>query len=125
MRTALIEMLVKLAEADERMMLLTADCWSIVELFARVYPQRFVNVGVAEQNMLGIATGLAQVGYVPYVYSIATFSSMRCYEQLTVRRRSGGPVRVLGIGGGYAVRPCGADAPRPGRPCSLRVPSRS
>jgi transketolase len=104
MRTALIEMLVKLAEADERMMLLTADLgWSIVEPFARAYPQRFVNVGVAEQNMLGIATGLAQVGYVPYVYSIATFSSMRCYEQLRngpVLQRL--PVRVLGIGGGYA-----------------------
>ena len=125
MRTALIEMLVKLAEADERMMLLTADLgWSIVEPFARVYPQRFVNVGVAEQNMLGIATGLAQVGYVPYVYSIATFSSMRCYEQLAQRS---GAAAAAGAGPGdwrrLRVRPCGADAPRPGRPRSGACPA--
>ena len=104
MRTALVDMLVKLAADDDRIMLLTADLgWSVVEPFARAYPQRFINVGVAEQNMLGIATGLAQVGYVPYVYSIATFSLMRCYEQLRngpVLHRL--PVRVLGIGGGFA-----------------------
>lgn len=104
MRTALVETLVNLAADDDRIMLLTADLgWSVVEPFARAYPGRFINVGVAEQNMLGIATGLAQVGYVPYVYSIATFNSMRCYEQLRngpVLHRL--PVRVLGIGGGYA-----------------------
>jgi transketolase len=95
---------VELAATDDRVMLLTADLgWSVVEPFALAYPRRFVNVGVAEQNMVGIATGLARVGWVPYVYSIATFSSMRCYEQIRngpVLHRL--PVRVLGIGGGYA-----------------------
>lgn len=104
MRTGFIEALIDLAAADRRVFLLTADLgWSVVESFAQRYPDRFLNVGVAEQNMLGIATGLAQVGYVPFVYSIATFSSMRCYEQI----RNGPilhrlPVRVVGIGGGYA-----------------------
>jgi transketolase len=104
MRTALIETLVELAREDDRIMLLTADLgWNVIEPFQRAYPDRFLNVGVAEQNMLGIATGLAQVGYVPYVYSIATFSSMRCYEQI----RNGpvlhhSPVRIIGIGGGYS-----------------------
>lgn len=104
MRTALIETLCELAADDPRPFLLTADLgWSIIEPFAARFPDRFLNVGVAEQNMVGIATGLAQVGYIPYVYTIATFSSMRCYEQI----RNGPilhrlPVRVVGIGGGYS-----------------------
>jgi transketolase len=104
MRTAFIDTLVELARHDERIMLLTADLgWSILERFAIEFPDRFVNVGVAEQNMLGIATGLAREGVTPFVYSIATFSSMRCYEQF----RDGPvlhqlPVRVVGIGGGFA-----------------------
>jgi transketolase len=104
MRTGFIEALTELAAADDRVFLLTADLgWSVVESFAARFPDRFLNVGVAEQNMLGVATGLAMVGYVPFVYSIATFSSMRCYEQIRngpVLHRL--PVRVVGIGGGYA-----------------------
>jgi transketolase len=104
MRSAFVEVLVELAACDERIMLLTADLgWSVLERFADRFPGRFINVGVAEQNMLGIATGLARAGHVPYVYSIATFSTMRCYEQL----RNGPvlhhlPVRVVGVGGGFA-----------------------
>ncbi len=104
MRTALVETLCALAAEDPRLFLLTADLgWSVVEPFAQRYPDRFLNVGVAEQNMLGVATGLAMLGYVPYVYSIATFAAMRCFEQI----RNGPilhrlPVRIVGIGGGYA-----------------------
>jgi len=104
MRTALIESLLELAAQDDRIFLLTADLgWSVLERFAKAHPDRFLNVGVAEQNMAGVATGLARVGYVPFIYSIATFSSMRCYEQI----RDGAalhqlPVRIVGIGGGYA-----------------------
>src|SRR5262249_60885545 len=73
------------------------------EPFAAAYPTRFLNVGVAEQNMLGLATGLAREGFIPFVYSIATFATMRCCEQF----RDGPvlhqlPVRVVGIGGGFA-----------------------
>jgi transketolase len=104
MRTAFVRTLCELAAADERIMLLTADLgWSVVEPFAVAFPNRFLNVGVAEQNMLGIAAGLALEGKVPFVYSIATFASMRGYEQF----RNGAvlhrlPVRVVGIGGGFA-----------------------
>jgi transketolase len=75
----------------------------VLERFAERFPDRFVNVGVAEQNMLGIATGLAREGLVPFVYSIATFATMRCFEQL----RNGPvlhelPIRVVGVGGGFA-----------------------
>src|SRR5438105_4728945 len=104
MRTAFIQTLLEMARADARIYLLTADLgWSVLERFAEAFPDRFLNVGVAEQNLAGVATGLAQAGYVPFIYSIANFVSMRCYEQL----RNGPvlhhlPVRAIGIGGGYA-----------------------
>jgi transketolase len=104
MRTAFIQALCDLAEEDSRVMLLTADLgWSVLERFAKRFPDRFINVGVAEQNMLGIATGLARDGLVPFCYSIATFASMRCYEQI----RNGPvmhelPVRIIGTGGGFS-----------------------
>ena len=104
MRRALIDALLDLAEIDSRVLLLTGDLgWSFIEPFIEAFPKRFLNVGVAEQNLVGVATGLALAGYIPFVYSIATFSSMRCYEQI----RNGPilhqlPVRVLGIGGGFS-----------------------
>lgn len=104
MRNAFIEELTVLAETDERIHLITADLgFTVVERFADAHPNRFVNVGVAEQNMLGIAAGMAQEGCIPFCYSIATFAAMRGYEQF----RNGAvlhhlPVRVVGIGGGYA-----------------------
>jgi transketolase len=104
MRSAFVTALCEQAADDERIFLLTADLgWSVLERFATAFPRRFLNVGVAEQNMLGIAAGLALEGYTPFVYSIATFASMRGYEQF----RNGAvlhrlPVRVVGIGGGFS-----------------------
>ncbi len=104
MRTAFIETLMELAEKDKRICLLTGDLgFTVLEKFAKTFPNRFINVGVAEANMIGLATGLACEGWIPYVYSIATFASMRGYEQI----RNGPslhrlPVRVIGIGGGFA-----------------------
>ena len=81
MRSAFIQSLVALAERDPRVVLLTGDLgFTVIEDFAERFPNRFFNVGVAEQNMLGVATGLAEAGYVPFVYSIATFATMRPYE---------------------------------------------
>jgi transketolase len=103
-RKAFVEALLELAAEDDRIFLLTGDLgWSVLEEFAAKRPDRFLNAGVAEANMAGVAAGLAQAGFVPFIYSIATFSSMRCYEQV----RNGAllhhlPVRVVGIGGGYA-----------------------
>jgi transketolase len=102
MRSAFATRLLDIAAADERVMLLTGDLgFAVLEPFAERFPDRFLNVGVAEQNMIGVATGLAEAGYTPYVYSIATFASMRGYEFI----RNGPilhelPVRVVGVGGG-------------------------
>lgn len=102
MRSAFAQTLLDLADSDERIVLLTGDLgFAVLEPFAERHPDRFWNAGVAEQNMVGVATGLAEAGYTPYVYSIATFASMRGYEFV----RNGPilhelPVRIVGIGGG-------------------------
>jgi transketolase len=104
-----VESLVELAEADERIVLLTGDLgFTVLEPFADRFPRRFFNLGVAEQNMVGVATGLAEAGFTPYVYSIATFASMRAYEFI----RNGPvqhnlPVRIIGVGGGFDYGPNG------------------
>ena len=103
MRTAFVRTLVELAERDERVVLLTGDLgFMALEPFAERFPDRFFNVGVAEQNMVGVATGLAEAGFIPFVYSIATFASLRPYEFI----RNGPvlhqlPVRIVGVGGGF------------------------
>jgi transketolase len=102
LRRELIEELVNLAGEDERIVLLTGDLgFAALEPFMERFPDRFFNAGVAEQNMVGMATGLAEAGFTPYVYSISTFASMRPYEFI----RNGPvlhslPVRVVGIGEG-------------------------
>jgi transketolase len=103
MRNNFIDELLVLAEEDERIMLLTGDLgFMVLEGFQQRFPDRFINCGVSEQNMLGVATGLAEAGFVPFAYSIATFSSLRPYEFI----RNGPalhdlPVRIVGVGGGF------------------------
>jgi len=103
MRTVFIKTLIELAEQDPRILLLTADIgFMVLEPFSRRFPERFFNVGVAEENMVGVATGLAEAGFIPFVYSIATFVSLRPYEFI----RNGPiihhlPVRIIGVGGGF------------------------
>jgi transketolase len=102
MRREFVEALADLAGTDERIVLLTGDLgFAALEPFSERFPDRFFNAGVAEQNMVGMATGLAEVGFTPYVYSISTFASMRAYEFV----RNGPllhhlPVRVVGVGEG-------------------------
>jgi len=102
LRTAFFETLAAIAAEDPRTCLLTGDLgYMAVEPFSARFPDRFINVGVAEQDMVGIATGMAEAGYIPYVYSIATFATLRPYEFI----RNGPvvhqlPVRVVGVGGG-------------------------
>jgi len=83
MRSAFINWLCSQAATDPAIVLLTADLgYSVVEPFAEAFPDRFLNIGVAEQNMVGIAAGLASEGYKPYTYSIGIFPTFRCAEQL-------------------------------------------
>jgi transketolase len=109
MRTAFIEALCEIAARDERVWLLTADLgYSVLERFATRFADRYVNVGVAEQNLLGIAAGLARCGKMPWVYSIANFPTFRCLEQIRndVCYHNGN-VKIVAVGAGFAYGPHG------------------
>ncbi len=85
-------------------LLLTGDLgFSVFEEFMHEFPNRFFNMGVAEANMVGVAAGLALSGKKPFVYSIAPFVTMRCYEQ--VRNDvcyQNADVKIVGAGGGFS-----------------------
>lgn len=102
MRTEFLEELFKIAEVDERLVFMTADLgFGVVERFAERFPERFINVGVAEQAMIASATGLAEAGMIPYCYSIATFTSLRALEFTRNGPIAHGlPVKVVGVGAG-------------------------
>ena len=110
MRAAFISALTERANRDDRVMLLTGDLgFMVVERFAKAHGDRFLNMGVAEANMVGVATGLARQGFVPFCYSIATFATMRALDQFRngpVLHRL--PVRIVGTGGGFAYGTAGA-----------------
>lgn len=98
----------RMAERDD-LFFLTADMGiNLVERFQEAYPDRFLNVGIAEQNLIGVAAGLANVGYRPFVYTISNFAVHRCFEQ--VRNDvalHGHPVTILGTSAGYDNAPLG------------------
>jgi transketolase len=104
MRTAFIKTLEELAQENQRIWLLCGDLgYSVLESFAERFPSRFVNMGVAEQNMMGVAAGLALSGKIVFVYSIVNFPIMRCLEQIRndicYHHLN---VKIVAIGGGLA-----------------------
>lgn len=104
MRNAFIDELVALATAHEHIALVVGDLgFSVVEPFADRFPDRFINAGVSEQNMTGLAAGMASEGYHVFTYSIANFPTFRCAEQIrndVAYHRL--PVTVVAVGGGLA-----------------------
>ena len=109
MRKAFIKALTEEAAKDKRIWLLTGDMgFSVFEDFAARYPDRFLNAGVAEANMTGVAAGLALSGLAPYIYSITPFVTMRNFEQLRIdvcyQNQS---VRVIGGGAGLCYGSAG------------------
>jgi transketolase len=104
MRTAFIEELTKLAAQNPRIFLVVGDLgYSVVEKFAQEFPNRFLNAGVAEQNMTGLAAGLASEGFHVFTYSIANFPTLRCLEQIRndiAYHKL--PVTVVSVGAGFA-----------------------
>jgi transketolase len=104
MRNAFIEELVSLATQYPHIALVVGDLgYSVVEPFADRFPDRFINAGVAEQNMTGLAAGMASEGYHVFTYSIANFPTFRCAEQIRndvdYHRLA---VTVVSVGGGLA-----------------------
>jgi len=103
MRSDFLVALVELAESDKNIMLLTADLgFSVFEEFEVRFPNQYINVGIAEQAMAGIAAGLAMEGKKVFTYSIGNFPTLRCIEQirndLCYHDLN---VNIIGMGGGY------------------------
>lgn len=104
MRTAFVERLMDLAQRDPRVMLLTGDLgFGVLDAYARRFPRQYLNVGVAEQNMTGVAAGLALTGRIVYTYSIGNFTFMRCLEQIrNDASYHDANVKVVSVGGGFS-----------------------
>lgn len=104
MRTAFIDTLFALAECDSRIFLMVGDLgFGVVQRFQECLPAQFVNVGVAEQNLTGMAAGIALSGKIVFTYSIANFPVLRCLEQIrndVCYHRAN--VRIVAVGGGMA-----------------------
>lgn len=102
LRKAFIETLTKLAEKDDKVILIIGDVgFSFLEPYIARFPNQFLNAGIAEQNMMGMAAGMARVGWKPYVYTMSNFILLRPHEQ--VRNDICYPnenVKLFGVKGG-------------------------
>jgi transketolase len=103
MRTSFIKTLDDLASCDKRIILLTGDLgFTVFENFKEAHPGQFLNAGVAEQNMVGVAAGLALSGKIVFAYSIAPFVTLRCIEHLKIDVCFHNlNVNIVGVGGGF------------------------
>lgn len=105
-RKAFVEQLEVLMDQDETVVLLLGDVgFSFIEPLMKKYPKRVINVGIGEQNMMGVAAGLSNVGMKPMVYTMKNFILLRPHEQL--RNDIGfanANVKLFGVGGSEAYR---------------------
>lgn len=104
MRTAFINQLIEEARKHQDIFLIVGDLgYSVVEPFAEEFPDRFLNAGIAEQNMAGVSAGLALEGFNVFMYSIGNFPTLRCLEQIRndicYHRVN---VKVVSVGAGYS-----------------------
>ena len=107
MRIAFVNTLLEMAKKDKRIMLLTGDLgFSVFEQYIKELPKQYLNMGIAEQNMTGVAAGMAMEDKIPLIYSIVPFATMRnfeqirndiCYQNLNVK--------IVGVGAGFSYGP--------------------
>ncbi len=109
MRKTCLDMIYELAKKDSRVVFIGSDLGvDVLKQFREEIPERFFMEGVSEANVVGMAAGLALEGKIPYVNTIATFLTRRCYEQvvldLCLHKAN---VRLIGNGGGFVYAPLG------------------
>jgi len=104
MRNTVIDAITELAETNDKVSFVTADLgYSVLENFAGKHPERFYNVGIAEQAMMSVAAGMALSGEIVFVYSIGNFNTLRCMEQIRndVCYHNAN-VKIISVGGGLS-----------------------
>ena len=103
MRAAFSDALVRLAKADPKVLLLTGDHgYALFDDFRRECPAQYINAGIAEQNMVGMAAGLARTGFRPFVYGLSAFIPVRVVEQIKLDiAHDRLPVVLIGDGAGF------------------------
>ncbi len=101
-RNAFFDKLVQLAIKDDNVIILSADTDAdSLKLFKKKYPYRFINTGVAEQQTINLAAGLALTGKKVFIYSLLPFITMRCFEQIKLNICSLNlPITIIGFGTG-------------------------
>ncbi len=108
MRDAFLERIWRSMGSDESIFFTCADFGSpVLDKIREEFPDRFINVGIAEQNLINVSAGLAIEGYKVFAYAIAPFITMRCYEQIRVSLALLSVVRplnvnLIGVGAGYS-----------------------
>lgn len=104
MRNTFVETFTKLVQKDPHLFIVTADLgFGVLTDFLKKFPNQFLNAGVAEQNMTGVATGMALEGRVVFTYSIANFPTLRCLEQIrNDAAYHGANVKIIAVGGGFS-----------------------
>jgi transketolase len=110
MRSIFSSAIVKAASADQKILMLTGDHgYALFDEFRRLLPDQFINAGVAEQNMVGVAAGLAKAGYKPIVYGLSAFVPIRVLEQIKLDIcYEGLPVTLIGDGAGMVYSSLGS-----------------
>jgi transketolase len=108
MRDVFLDRIWRTMAENQRIFFVTADFGSpVLDKIRADFPDRFVNVGIAEQNLINVSAGLALEGYTVFAYAIAPFITMRCYEQIRVSLALLSVVRpmnvnLIGVGAGYS-----------------------
>lgn len=110
MRKASLNAVYELAQKDNRIVFIGSDLGpGVLDEFKNNIPDRFFMEGVSEQHIVGMAAGMAMSGFIPYVNTIATFLTRRCFEQVVVDLcMQNLPVRLIGSGGGGVYAPLGS-----------------
>lgn len=93
------EVLLELGRKDDRICGVSCDCWGFIAPLGEAFPGRAIEIGIAEQNLIGIGAGLALAGKIPFVIGMNPFVTMRCFEQ--IRTDLGYGLRNVKVIGGY------------------------
>ena len=109
MRKTSLNCVYELAQQDERVLFVGSDLGSgVLDEMKQEFPERYFMEGISEQYIIGMAAGMAMEGFIPYVNTIATFLTRRCYEQVFIDICLHKlPVRLIGNGGGVVYAPLG------------------